>query len=248
MITSLRLSFSPYANSWKAFSLVLGIGVLMLTVFTLQFGYEEGFLFLHKSWGGFWDSVMPHLTHLADGAMAGGIFGLLYARKKTPMVIGVLFSLVMVAITVAFLKQGIFEDWHRPASVFGLERIQLLSLGKETRFSFPSGHSAAAACLGWFIATARTSPGWGTLVGLTTVFLGFTRIYIGVHFPGDVAAGLAVGFVIALIGTFLGNKAELYLMDQSHIFQKRVQHALSGLALTFLLFGIANTIVKYYLP
>lgn len=247
MITSPPESFSQYKNAWKAFSLSLGLGILFFLTVTLQYGYEGSFLLLHKSWGGFWDSVMPHVTHLADGAIVGGVFGIVYARTKPGLVTGLMASLILVAVSVALLKQGVFNGWHRPASVFGNDEVHLLSLGKETQFSFPSGHSAAAACLGWFIATVRPKMRWGALVGVTAVLLGFTRVYIGVHFPGDVAAGLVVGLVMAVVGTILSNRAGQYLIHQSTMFQKRIQYALTGLALLFLIFGIANTIIKYYL-
>lgn len=240
-------SFSQYTEAWKAFLASVGLGGLFFLFFTVQYGYNESFLILHQSWGANWDLLMPHLTHLADGAMVGGVFGLIYARKKPELVFGLLVSLVLVAICVAFLKQGLFADWHRPASVFDQGEVTLLSLGKESRFSFPSGHSAAAACLGWFVATVWTRPLWGAIVGLTAVFLGFTRIYIGVHFPGDVAAGLLLGLLMAVAGTFLAAKAQGYLTQQAMLFQKRTKHTLIGLSLLFLLIGILNTLTKYYL-
>lgn len=248
MIMSLPQSFSQYTNGWKAFSLALGMGVLILFGLTLQFGYEESFLILNKSWGKLWDAIMPHLTHLADGAMVGGVFGLIYARRSPGLVLGLLFSLVLVALSVALLKHGVFAEWHRPPGIFDQSEVNLLSLGKENRFSFPSGHSAAAACLGWYLSTVWRKSFWGIMVGMTTVFLGFTRVYIGVHFPGDVAAGLVVGLLLAIVGTFFASYMEKSIRKRSELVQKSVQYILAGLALLFLLFGIVNTITKYYLP
>lgn len=72
-------------------------------------------------------------------------------------------------------------------------------------FSFPSGHSmlSMATFLASLLVIARHSaPGarWVVFVGATaTVGVGATRVYLGVHYPSDVAAGwiLATAWVLA---------------------------------------------------
>lgn len=238
---------SPYKRTWTFYSVSLVSGILFLGSITFLYGYADSFKLLHLFWGELWDAAMPHLTHLADGAMIGGVFGLMYFKRKPELVLALLLSLILVAFTVAFLKQGVFSDWHRPASVLGLESVRLLSLGNETQLSFPSGHSAAAACLGWFIATVSTRSIWGFVAGIVAIFLGFTRVYIGVHFPGDVAAGLALGMCMAILGTFLVTKLQPFLSVKSQLFRQRLSSAIAFLSLIFLIAGIFNTLTKYYL-
>jgi undecaprenyl-diphosphatase len=56
------------------------------------------------------------------------------------------------------------------------------------RFSFPSGHSAAALSVG--LAVAALVPGAvAPLVLALALLVGVTRCYLGVHYPGDVLAG-----------------------------------------------------------
>jgi len=70
-------------------------------------------------------------------------------------------------------------------------------------YSFPSGHSLAAFCfygaLAAIIAVRINSLRLQIIVWLAAAFLialiGISRIYLGVHYPSDVAAGYAVGFI-----------------------------------------------------
>ncbi|MFD4375987.1 phosphatase PAP2 family protein [Streptomyces sp. NPDC058486] len=69
--------------------------------------------------------------------------------------------------------------------------------------AFPSGHAmtAAVVCglLLWVLAVVGREPwrGWGTVAGLAVVSVlgvGWTRIYLGVHWPSDVLAGWLMGW------------------------------------------------------
>ena len=66
-------------------------------------------------------------------------------------------------------------------------------------FSMPSGHAVAAATLYLLIARgvsrlwpARSRWCYGAAVGLA-LYVGFGRIYLGVHWPSDVLVGWALG-------------------------------------------------------
>lgn len=76
---------------------------------------------------------------------------------------------------------------------------QVKALASETSFGLPSGHAQHAASI-WGLMASFVRSGWlkAGLVGL--IFLiGFSRIYLGVHFVSDVLLGWLIGSLLLLL-------------------------------------------------
>jgi undecaprenyl-diphosphatase len=75
-----------------------------------------------------------------------------------------------------------------------------------TDYSFPSNHSviAAAAAVGILLAGRAAAVRWLGAIAITTALLmALSRVYVGMHYPHDVAVGLFVGAAVSLIGFWL---------------------------------------------
>jgi undecaprenyl-diphosphatase len=63
--------------------------------------------------------------------------------------------------------------------------------------SFPSGHAATAVA--GALAGSRVVPGAGWLLWALASLMAYSRVYVGVHYPSDIAAGALLGAVCALL-------------------------------------------------
>jgi membrane-associated phospholipid phosphatase len=74
--------------------------------------------------------------------------------------------------------------------------VQALVIGKKPgSWSFPSGHTAASFASAWIMSSVwpRRAPIFFSVAGL----VGFSRIYVGAHYPGDVASGAVLGMLLS---------------------------------------------------
>ncbi|MCK5452906.1 MAG: phosphatase PAP2 family protein [Calditrichia bacterium] len=92
----------------------------------------------------------------------------------------------------------------RPCHV--LDHVRLL-VGCGGKLSFPSSHatniSAVTILFGYFY---RKGTIWFISIA---VLVGFSRIYVGVHYPGDVLFGFMVGSSLSILIIFLYKKLTL---------------------------------------
>lgn len=72
--------------------------------------------------------------------------------------------------------------------------------------SFPSGHTASAAAFSGIVGAAI--PELRVPINVLAAAVGFSRVYTGVHYPGDVAAGWLLGKAIAALTIRVVNRID----------------------------------------
>ncbi|MEW6610061.1 MAG: phosphatase PAP2 family protein [Patescibacteria group bacterium] len=72
-------------------------------------------------------------------------------------------------------------------------------------YAFPSGHTTIAFALAFSIQFF--APRYGALFLFCALMVGLGRIFIGAHYPADVAAGAVLGYLSAVIARWVVTKA-----------------------------------------
>lgn len=143
------------------------------------------------------DRVMPALSLSGNlGLIWLGILGALAAfGKKTGRRIALI---GLGALAIGFFASELLKEITvRPRPFLSLEEVRLL-ISAPHSYAFPSGHttSSFAVASGLYLGARRLLGrvplwAWGSLA--LAAAISYSRLYVGVHWPTDVLAGVALG-------------------------------------------------------
>jgi undecaprenyl-diphosphatase len=109
-------------------------------------------------------------------------------------------SALASAAAVLAVNQAISTMWSRPRPSDAHPGDTVLHfVAPSADPSFPSDHAAAAFAIAFAVLFIHRRAGYGFLIAASAV--GLSRVLVGLHYPGDVLAGAAVGFVVAWVVT-----------------------------------------------
>lgn len=153
---------------------------------------------------GFGDTVMPFITHLGDGGTIWIVLALaLLIHPKTRQAGAALLTALVIGVICCNVILKPFVARVRPCDVN--TAVQLL-VPRPDDFSFPSGHTGASfegAAVLYFHKSRLRFPAL-----VLAVLIGFSRLYLYVHYPTDVLAGAALGVLLGWVGCALVSHVE----------------------------------------
>lgn len=122
-------------------------------------------------------------------------------------------SMAALALICTFLINNIVIKnlVARPRPWTAWEELEIL-IDKPGGHSFPSGHTANSFAAA--VMMFKTLPSYiGIPAVILAAMIGFSRLYLGVHYPTDVLVGAIVGTAIALIA----HKIVVKKQEESHV-------------------------------
>lgn len=112
---------------------------------------------------------------------------------------------VLIALLLSFIVNNLFLKRLfgriRPYDV--IEGLTIL-IRKPGEFSFPSGHTASSfgAATAFYLNVNKK---WGAAAIFLAIAIGFTRMYVGVHYPTDVLGGMICGIFTGILSSWIVN-------------------------------------------
>jgi undecaprenyl-diphosphatase len=103
----------------------------------------------------------------------------------------------VAALGALAVVQVIDRLWARPRPFIAHPDTVHLLATHAADPSFPSDHVVAASAIAVVLVFFHQR--WGVAALLFAAVLAYARVYIGVHYPGDVLGGFLVGTVVALV-------------------------------------------------
>ena len=111
-------------------------------------------------------------------------------------------AIFLLALSLNFILNDLIlkEIFERPRPFQSLEMLSAL-IPAPPGYSFPSGHTSSAfSCLVTLFFTEKKIAPFALIYA---VLMGFSRVYVGVHYPSDVIVGAIVGVVCAYLSVFI---------------------------------------------
>ncbi len=139
--------------------------------------------------------VFVFITTLGNGGIIWILISvaMLFYKKTRKVGIAVLIALAASLLIDNILLKNIVARTRPYDVISGLTSL----VGTQKDYSFPSGHtgSSFAAAVVMFIMLPKR---YGVPAVVLAALIGFSRLYVGVHYPTDVLAGMMLGTGIAL--------------------------------------------------
>lgn len=156
----------------------------------------------------FWDNVMFTVTDTFSWSLV--IIALLIiifknnTWKKSVMIYITLALLIVVADRICSgMVKPMVERWRPTQDPHLMYMMDVVREYRGGRFGFFSGHACNTMCMAVFLSCLFRSPKVTVTLIFWSLTTTFTRLYLGVHYLGDVTVGFVVGIMLGLLFYFI---------------------------------------------
>lgn len=175
---------------------------------------RDVFLFLNSLNTPWLDSVMPWITRTESWIPLYLVLLYLVIREfrkdSWAILVGIALTIVIADQVTSNLMKPFFERL-RPSHDPTLEGLVHIVNGyRGGLYGFASGHAANTFGVTTFLVSVLSRYRWMSWLFLWAGLMTYSRIYLGVHYPGDILVGAIVG----ITGALLSLRLTRYLLER----------------------------------
>lgn len=151
------------------------------------------------------DSLMKTYTVLNNaGILAIGIV-VFFVLVKGLREVGVVMALSLA--TQAVFNNILLKPLVARMRPYEYSEKVVLLVGKANDFSFPSGHTGSAFAIAVVVCLMLPRK-YGIVALGMAVLMGYSRLYVGIHYPTDVLGGALLGVITSYLSYFVFRRYE----------------------------------------
>ena len=146
------------------------------------------------------DPIWANITLLGEGLLAFTLLGPIAARRPD-----IAWTLLLAGLIATVAVHGLKDLFAQPRPLAVLAPSQIHVIGPSLyAASFPSGHATAIATLTTTLALYLRDRRGQFALATVAIVVAASRAVVGAHWPVDILAGLALGWLVAMAGAWLG--------------------------------------------
>jgi membrane-associated phospholipid phosphatase len=182
--------------------LFFGLWLLFFAVglfFLLSLGKAASFVDLNAYHRSTLDTVFIWVTFLGNGVFSIVVFVIFLLQRRWSQATQVMVAFLLSALVAQILKN--LFSMPRPKQYFAPGQYHYFIDGVTGLgfASFPSGHTTSVFALATLLAIFTKDPKAKIAFLLSGIAVGYSRIYLGQHFLGDVLTGSCIGTLTAVL-------------------------------------------------
>jgi undecaprenyl-diphosphatase len=159
---------------------------------------KSAFLYLNGFHSDLMDYVMTLFTLTSTWILFYGVTLFIiirkYGRKSVPVIISLVLIILFSDQISGVLKHSVMR--LRPSNDPVIAPLAHVFFTKGGLYGFVSAHAANAFSFATFTALLFRSRGYAIFIYPWACVIAYTRIYLGVHYPGDILGGILLGTLV----------------------------------------------------
>jgi membrane-associated phospholipid phosphatase len=189
--------------------------IIVFAFFLLTHSKSESFYILFGKHNYLLNAFFQVYTFLGDGIFAIALCLIVYWRKQKQLALAILICFLISGTAAQLLKNFLFSP--RPKLYFDAANELFAYAGltdvRGGNSSFPSGHTTTTFSIVFVLAMYIRNQYVHLLLFGAAMLVGYSRIYLGQHFPEDVFAGSIIGLFCGVISYLIVNSRKFSEKD-----------------------------------